>query len=430
VVGEPVALAVPRGAGWGAADPAVRSLKRSLRRSRRRRQLAAAAFVTPLLVFTLLVFVVPIGDMLRRSFWNAELAAAWPNVRAAMTTWHAEGAHGVPPEPVFAALAEDLRKTYGSPPLATAARRLNYDLENGRSLVINTGRRVAQLDGPKGTWTETLAALDPRWGAHETWAAIDRARVPLTDFFLLAALDLQRDEGQIVRKPAQQAIYLEVLGRTFSISLTVTLACLVLGFPVAYAIASQPPSRANLLLMLVLLPFWTPLLVRTAAWVVVLQENGLANQLLAGLGLIDRPLRLIYNRTGVLVAMTHVLMPFMILPLYSVMKGVPPSLMRAALSLGAPPFTAFRRVYLPQVMPGVAAGALLVFILALGYYITPALVGGGADQMISAFVAFNTTDTANWSLAAALGTVLLAATFVLFAVATRLGGRYRLGVLG
>jgi putative spermidine/putrescine transport system permease protein len=112
------------------------------------------------------------------------------------------------------------------------------------------------------------------------------------------------------------------------------------------------------------------------------------------------------------------------------MKGVPPSLMRAALSLGATPFTAFRRVYLPQVMPGVAAGALLVFILALGYYITPALVGGGGDQMISTFIAFHTTDTANWSLAAALGTVLLAATFVLFVVAARLGRRYRLGVLG
>ena len=430
MAGEPVALVLPRGAGEGAAGLDARALRRSLRRTRRRRRLAAAAFVAPLLVFTLLVFVVPIGDMLRRSFWNAELAAAWPNVRAAMAGWHAEGAHGVPPEPVFAALAEDLRKTYGTPALATAARRLNYDLENGRSLVVNAGRRVAQLDGPKGTWTETLAAIDPRWNAHETWAAIDRARVPFTDFFLLAALDLQRDEGQVVRKPAQQAIYLEVLGRTFSISLAVTLACLVLGFPVAYVIAAQPPSRANLLLMLVLLPFWTPLLVRTAAWVVVLQENGLANQLLAGLRVIDHPLRLIYNRTGVLVAMTHVLLPFMILPLYSVMRGVPPSLMRAALSLGAPPFTAFRRVYLPQVMPGVAAGALLVFILALGYYITPALVGGGADQMISTFVAFNTTDTANWSLAAALGTVLLAATFALFALATRLGGRYRLGVLG
>jgi putative spermidine/putrescine transport system permease protein len=429
VGGDPVAsAAAPAGPHQEVTDPV--SLKRNLRRSRRRRQIAAAACVAPLLLFTFLVFLLPIGDMLRRSVWNAELAAAWPGVRAAMAAWRSEGGGGVPPEPVFAALAQDMRGTYGAPALGAAARRLNYDLENGRSLVFNTARRVAQLDGPTGPWTDTLIGIDRRWGEAETWSAIDRARAPFTDFFLLAALDLQRGEDGLARKPPQQAIYLEILGRTFSISLAVTLACLVLGFPVAYAIAAQPPSRANLLLMLVLLPFWTPLLVRTAAWVVLLQENGLANQFLAALRLIDRPLRLIYNRTGVLVAMTHVLLPFMILPLYSVMRGVPPSLMRAALSLGAPPFTAFRRVYLPQVMPGVAAGALLTFILALGYYITPALVGGGADQMISTFIAFNTTDTANWSLAAALGTVLLAATFLLFAIAARLGGRYRLGVLG
>jgi putative spermidine/putrescine transport system permease protein len=421
VGGEPVA---------GAAPAAPVSFQRSLRRGLRRRQLIAAIFVAPLLVFTLLVFIVPLGDMLRRSVWNAEVAAAWPNLRAAMGEWREAGGHGVPGESVFAALARDLRATQGTPALGTAARRLNYDLDNGRSLIFNTARRLAGAGQPAATWTETLVGIDRRWGEVETWAALDRARVPLTDFFLLAALDLQREEGGIVQGPPQQAIYLEVLGRTFSISLAVTLACLVLGFPVAYVIAAQPPSRANLLLMLVLLPFWTPLLVRTAAWVVVLQENGLANQLLAALHLIDRPLRLLYNRTGVLIAMTHVLLPFMILPLHSVMRGVPPSLMRAALSLGAPPFTAFRRVYLPQVMPGIAAGALLVFILALGYYITPALVGGGGDQMISTFIAFNTTDTANWSLAAALGTVLLAATFALFAVAARLGARYRLGVLG
>jgi len=173
-----------------------------LRRSGRRKQIAAAAFVAPLLVFTLLVFLLPIGDMLRRSFWNAELATAWPGVRAAMGTWRSEGGHGVPPEPVFAALAQDLRQTYGMAPLGTAARRLNYDLENGRSLVFNAARRVAQVDQPAGTWTETLIGIDPRWGAPETWAAIDRARVPFTDFFLLAALDLQRTDEGLARKPA------------------------------------------------------------------------------------------------------------------------------------------------------------------------------------------------------------------------------------
>jgi len=428
---DPVADGTGGRAAARRSGGAARSLKKGLRRAERRRRLAAAALVAPLLAFTLLVFVIPIGDMLRRSVWNTELAASWPQVRAAMEHWRAEGGHGVPTEPVFAALAQDLKRSYGMSAAGTAARRLNYDLENARTLVFGTARKLAQQETPNGTWKETLVGIDPRWAEPETWAAINRARVPLTDFFLLAALDLERDEdGHIVSRPAKQAIYLDVLARTFGISLTVTLACLALGFPVAYGLASQPPRRANLLLILVLLPFWTPLLVRTAAWVVVLQENGLANQILTGLRLVDHPLRLIYNRTGVLVAMTHVLLPFMILPLYSVMKGVPPSLMRAALSLGARPFTAFRRVYLPQVMPGVAAGSLLVFILALGYYITPALVGGGGDQMISYFVAFNTTETANWSLAAALGTVLLVATFALFFLSTLIGGRNRLGVLG
>src|SRR5215213_9420732 len=141
-----------RRAGPGAADPGSRSLRRSLRRSARRRQITAAAFVAPLLVFTLLVFLLPIGEMLRRSFWNAELAAAWPGVRVAMGTWRSESGHGVPPELVFAALAQDLRQTFGTAPLGTAARRLNYDLENGRSIVFNTARRVAQIDQPTGTW--------------------------------------------------------------------------------------------------------------------------------------------------------------------------------------------------------------------------------------------------------------------------------------
>ena len=161
-------------------------------------------------------------------------------------------------------------------------------------------------------------------------------------------------------------------------------------------------------MILVLLPFWTSLLVRTCAWIVLLQSKGVVNDSLLWLGIIDEPLPLIYNRFGVCVAMTHILLPFMILPLYSVMKAISPAYMRAAASLGAPPLTAFLRVYLPQTLPGIGAGCLLVFILALGYYITPALVGGAADQMISYFIALYTTETVNWGMASALGAMLLA----------------------
>jgi putative spermidine/putrescine transport system permease protein len=245
----------------------------------------------------------------------------------------------------------------------------------------------------------------------------------LTSFYLLSAVDLKRDaSGSIIAAPENTRIYRAVLLRTFTVSLVVTLLCLALGFPLAHLLATAPPNIANLLMILVLLPFWTSLLVRTTAWIVLLQNEGIVNETLIYLGIIEHPMRLIFNRFGVYVAMTHVLLPFMILPLYGVMQAIKPAYMRAALSLGARPSVAFVRVYLPLTLPGIGAGSLLVFILALGYYITPALVGGAADQMISYFIAFYTTDTVNWGMASALGAVLLVSTLVLYGVYQRLVG--------
>jgi putative spermidine/putrescine transport system permease protein len=206
----------------------------------------------------------------------------------------------------------------------------------------------------------------------------------------------------------------------------VTLACLLLGYPVALFIARQPPQRAALFLFLVLLPFWTSLLVRTVAWVVLLQREGILNNLLLSLGVVHEPLRMIFNRFAVYVAMVHVLLPFMVLPLFAVMKGISPTYERAAASLGASPFTTFRRVFLPQTLPGIGAGCLMVFIQALGYYITPALVGGADDQMISYFIAFYASRTVNWGMAAALSIMLLAATVALYAVYNRMIGLEKL----
>src|SRR5262249_16779054 len=187
-------------------------------------------------------------------------------------------------------------------------------------------------------------------------------------------------------------------------------------------LATARERVANLLMILVLLPFWTAVLVRTAAWLVILQREGMVNGLLRRLGVITEPLSLIHNRTGVYIAMTYVLLPFMILRIYGVRKGVWPVAVRAALSLGARPLVAFRRVYLPQTLPGVSAGCLLVFILAIGYYVTPALVGGADDQMISYFIAFYTNQTLNWGMAAALGVILLGITLLLYVVHSRLSG--------
>jgi putative spermidine/putrescine transport system permease protein len=414
----------PPSAGAGSAA----ALRRQLARAERRRRIRAFGLVAPLLLFLLVTFALPIAKMLWRSVQDPEVGAILPETTAALRGWDGRD---LPGDAAYAALAADLARAREAGNLATAAQRLNYDIPGFRSLLFTTARRLGGADMAGAPPTrESFARIDRRWNDRAIWAAIKRASGPLTDFYLLAAVDRHRDADRaMVRVRSDQAIYVDVLVRTFVIGAAVTALCLALGFPVAHLLATLPPKIGNPLMILVLLPFWTSLLVRTAAWVVLLQEQGLVNNALAALGVIDHPLRLIYNRTGVFIAMTHVLLPFMILPLYSVMRGIPPVYMRAAASLGARPAEAFLRVYLPQTLPGVGAGCLLVFILAIGYYITPALVGGPADQMISYFVAFYTTDTANWGLAAALGVVLLSATLVLYALYNRLVGieRLRLG---
>jgi putative spermidine/putrescine transport system permease protein len=204
----------------------------------------------------------------------------------------------------------------------------------------------------------------------------------------------------------------------------ITFVCLLLAYPVAHLLATLPLKWSNLLMILVLLPFWTSLLVRTTSWMVLLQQQGVVNNMLVSLGVIgeDGRIAMMYNQTGTIIAMTHILLPFMILPLYSVMRPIPPSYVRAARSLGATSWTAFRRVYLPQTLPGIGAGSLLVFILAVGYYITPALVGGASGQLISNLIAFHMQDSLNWSLAAALAAILLGAVLVLYWLYDKLVG--------
>jgi putative spermidine/putrescine transport system permease protein len=407
-----------------AADPAA-ALRQALRKSERREQLKAAALVLPLLVFLLGCFVAPIGAMLARGITDSDIARILPRVTAELGRWDRRE---LPPETAYAALITDIRAARDAGALASAATRLNYDVAGFRSLMFATSRALP-LELTVSA-RETLLTIDPKWGERETWMSLRRAAGPVTDFYLLAALDLRHDaSNEIVGAPPEQAVFRNVLGRTLWISGMVTLLCLLLGYPVAFFIARQPPARASLLLFLVLLPFWTSLLVRTVAWVVLLQREGILNSLLLSLGLVTEPIRMIFNRFAVYVAMVHVLLPFMVLPLYAVMKGIPPSYVRAASSLGARPATAFRRVYLPQTLPGVGAGCLMVFIQALGYYITPALVGGADDQMISYFIAFYASKTVNWGMAAALSIMLLAATLALYAVYNRLVGveKMRLG---
>jgi putative spermidine/putrescine transport system permease protein len=403
----------------------MHELRRALRRTERREQLRAAALVLPLFLFLLASFLFPIGAMLARGVVDGDVPRILPRVSAELARWDGSA---LPAEPAFVALTADIRAARDAGTLASAATRLNYDVAGFRSLMFATGRQLpTELTGPA---KDALVAIDPKWGERETWAAIQRASGPVTDFYVLAAFDLRHNADRtIVSAPPEQAVFRNVLGRTLWISGVVTMVCLLLGYPVALYIARQTPSRAALLLFLVLLPFWTSLLVRTVAWVVLLQREGILNNLFISLGLIGEPIRMIFNRFAVYVAMVHVLLPFMVLPLFAVMKGISPSYVRAASSLGASPFTAFRRVYVPQTLPGVGAGCLMVFIQALGYYITPALVGGADDQMISYFIAFYASKTVNWGMAAALSIMLLASTLALYAVYNRMVGieKLRLG---
>ena len=208
----------------------------------------------------------------------------------------------------------------------------------------------------------------------------------------------------------------------------VTFFCFLLGYPLAYWLVNLPTRKSNLLMIVVLLPFWTSVLVRVAAWIVLLQSEGLINSALMVMGFVDSPVQLAFNRIGVYIAMVHILLPFMILPVFSVMKAIPPTYMRAAVSLGSHPIPAFWKVYFPQTVAGVGAGALLVFIMSIGYYITPALLGGPDDQMVSYYVAFYTNNTVNWGMAAALGSLLLAATMALYALYARIVGANRLSL--
>ena len=389
-----------------------------LRRSQRRKKAFAISLTLPLLVFLLAIFIVPIGALLIRAVENPEVASTLNHTVNALDQWDRTS---TPPDAAYAALATDLAAIAEQADAGALARRLNSEISGARSLIMGTYRALPFGKGLRPDQVKaTLLALDPRWGELGYWQAIAKNGSRWTPDYLLTSVDLKRDlQGHIVQVDADSAAFFRILMRTFSISAVVTLACLLLGYPLAYWLSTLSPRQANILMILVLVPFWTSILVRSAAWIVLLQSNGLVNRSLLELGLISEPLPLLFNRLGVIIAMVHILLPFMILPLYSVMKSVPATYLRAAVSLGSSPLAAFFRVYMPQTYPGMGAGGLLVFILSIGYYVTPALLGGADDQMLSYYIAQYTNVTVNWGMACALGAVLLSATLILYAVYRR-----------
>jgi putative spermidine/putrescine transport system permease protein len=391
------------------------SLKDRLAKATKVQKRRALLLTMPLVIFLLVSFVMPIGQMLWRSVHNPTVSNVIPNFAIAIQQWDGKN---LPPESVFEIFVKDLvtakknreiGKTVGN--LAT---RINYDIPGSRSLFTSTARKAKKLKAP---FKESLLKLNKKWNNPSLWLSLKRNSKDITPAFYLAAMDLKYDKhGNIVEADELYQIYMSNFIKTIKLSAIITAICIFLAYPIAYVLSILPLRQSNLLMICVLLPFWTSLLVRTTAWIAILQTQGIVNDILVFLGFLsdDGRVQMIYNQTGTIIAMVHILLPFMVLPLYSVMKTISPTYMKAALSMGARKSYALRKIYLPLTIPGLGAGTLLVFILAIGYYITPALVGGEDGLLISNLIAYHIQKSLNWSLGAALGAILLVTVLVLY----------------
>ena len=393
-----------------------RPLKQSLSRSLRQQKIRALLLIAPLLIFIFVAFIMPIVSMLSRSVENDLVSQTLPQTVQALQSWDALSGE-LPSEPVYAAFALDIQNAAKAKVHTKVGLRLNYEKSGIASLFKKTARKAKKWDIQNdGPFKDKLIKVHNGWGEIEVWKTLKTHSPRYTSGYFLNAIDMRKTAEGADFQPEDKTILIKLFQRTLIMSLIITFSCILLGYPVAWLLANLPMRQANLLMILVLLPFWTSLLVRTSAWKVMLQQQGVINDILVQLSLVSDEARLIMinNEIGTIVAMTHILLPFMILPMYSVMQTIPPSYLRAAKSLGATNWTAFWRVYFPQSVPGIGAGSILVFILAIGYYITPEIVGGTKGVFISNRIAYHILKSLNWGLAAALGTILLIAVLVLY----------------
>jgi putative spermidine/putrescine transport system permease protein len=519
-------------------------LKRSLNRALRAQKIRALALIAPLLIFVLVSFIAPIGDMLFRSVENQIVQNTLPRTVVALADYDASSGE-LPGDDVFEAAYYDVFYAAERKLHTRLGSRLNYEQTGASSLFRKSGRGIDDIgevyldqfedldenwdearpwaelmgdpdwiaaqegwdgngamppfelrsdiaevlprtaasydifatfmqteegDSPleEEPWTvvhtalyqdllendvsgytgprsdmlkaadalvdtsdfETIAfrdgfeEIDEDWVSPEIWQTIKTYSPAYTSGYFLNSVDMQKTAEGPALRDEDERIYGLLFQRTMFMSMVITISCIMLGYPIAYLLSNLPARTANLLMILVLLPFWTSLLVRTSAWKVMLQQQGVINDVLVWLGMVadDSRLTMINNQFGTIVAMTHILLPFMILPMYSVMSTIPPTYVRAAKSLGATNWTTFWRVYFPQSVPGIGAGSILVFILSIGYYITPEIVGGTSGIFISNRIAYHISSSLNWGLAAALGTILLVVVLVLYWAYDRIVG--------
>ncbi len=387
-------------------------LEVSLKRVEKRNKTRAFLLVLPLLLFLLVAYIWPILNLFTRSVDNTLLSDLLPETSKILDEW--EGKE-IPSEKIYKTFYIDLYEAHKVKKSGKVSTRLNYAKNGFKSLINKTRRKLKNFEDEN--YKEQFIDINKKWGEIEYWQAMKAAMPRYSIDKYLNSVDLEQNfKGAIVQKPENRRIHRTLWLRTFYVALGVTICCLILAYPIAHLLSTLPLRYSNLLMICVLLPFWTSLLVRTSSWMILLQQQGVLNDFLVFLNIVDDKsrLELMYNMTGTFVAMTQILLPFMVLPLYSVMKTIPPSLMRAGSSLGGTPFHSFRKIYFPLTFPGIGAGSLLVFILAIGYYITPALVGGASGTLISNRIAYHMKETLDWSMASAMGAMLLLSVLILY----------------
>ena len=395
-------------------------LEESLKKAERKNKLKAVFLVAPLFLFILIVYIFPIGDMLFRSIDDRMITKMLPNTFTALEKWDGQD---LPDEEVYEAFYKDFYPLAMAKKSGKLYQRLNYEKSGFSSGLKKTNRKIKKFE--KANYKEQFMATHKIWNKVEYWVALKNTAPNWSYAKYLKGMDLKFDDkGNIEQVAEDRQIHKILWMRTLNVAFWVTVFCFCLAYPISHLLATLPMKYSNLLMICVLLPFWTSLLVRTSSWMVLLQQQGPVNDLIVWLGLAandNRP-ELMYNVIGTFVAMTQILLPFMVLPLYSVMKTISPSLMRAGKSLGGTPLTAFIKIYFPLTMPGIGAGCLLVFIISIGYYITPALVGGASGSLISNTIAYHMKSSLDWAFASALGTMLLVGVLTIYWIYNKLVG--------
>jgi putative spermidine/putrescine transport system permease protein len=398
------------------------SVKRALFHSK----LRAMFLIAPLLVFFIVAYVFPIFSVLYKSVDNDVVFDIIPETAAMLEQWDPSDGQ-TPPEALYATFAEEMLAAAEAREHGQLGVHYNKDISGLSSKFRRLGRHIKRWDfDDNQPFKDKFIESDEEWGSPALWANLKVYSSRYTAGNFARAVDGQLTPEGFEIRPESERFLVKLFVRTLALSVLITLVTLLLGYPIAWLMANVKTRTANLLLILVLLPFWTSLLVRTASWRVLLQDTGVINSLFewgsrsVPFLFSGAPYELMYNQLAVVIAMTHILLPFMILPIYSVMKTISPSYVRAARSMGANDFTAFWRVYFPLTITGIGAGAMLVFILSVGYYITPAIVGGTDGTFISNSIASYLKS--NQGLGAALASLLLGIVLVLYFVYDRYVG--------